>query len=121
MAAALQHHLFSESAAPPSRSICGRRCKLFAMTRMRRWAFQVFVWLCAGACCAIGAVRKPLGVYIHLAVSDAIGSYPGKAPSGAALHTYLQNFYAGLLTDPAIAGIAFGGKVGKTTSKPEGV
>jgi uncharacterized protein (TIGR03437 family) len=47
-------------------------------------------------------------VYVHVTTSDAIGSYPGKPPSPAALHTYLQNFYAGLLADPTIAGIAFG-------------
>jgi uncharacterized protein (TIGR03437 family) len=47
-------------------------------------------------------------VYVHVPVHDAIASYPGKAPSGPALHTYLQNLYAGLLADPAIAGIAFG-------------
>jgi len=39
--------------------------------------------------------------------SDAVGSYPGKAPSESVLHSYLQNLYAGLLADPAIAGIAF--------------
>src|SRR5581483_3701066 len=80
---------------------------LFRVKGMRLWGFGVFVWLCL-ACGADGAVRKPLGVYVHIAVHDAIASYPGKAPSGPALHTYLQNFYAGLLTDPAIAGIAFG-------------
>ncbi|HEY4364656.1 MAG TPA: hypothetical protein VGN17_27070 [Bryobacteraceae bacterium] len=69
---------------------------------------RVFVWLCASACCATGAVRKPLGVYVHMDASEAIGSYPGKSPSPAVLHAYLQNFYAGLLADPAIAGIAFG-------------
>jgi len=75
---------------------------------MGLWGFRAFVWLCVSACWADGAVRKPLGVYVHFPVSDAIASYPGKAPSGPALHTYLQNFYAGLLADPAIAGIAFG-------------
>ena len=75
---------------------------------MRRWGFRVFVWLCVSACWAVGAARKPLGVYVHLEASDAIGSYPGKSPSPSALHTYLQNFYAGLLADPAIAGITFG-------------
>jgi uncharacterized protein (TIGR03437 family) len=82
--------------------------KLFEMTPTRLRGFRVFVCLCVSACWAIGAARKPLGVYVHLALSDAIASYPGKAPSGPALHTYLQNFYAGLLADPAIAGIAFG-------------
>src|SRR5215475_7531830 len=81
---------------------------LFGVTRMRLWAFRGFVWLCLSACCAMAAARKPVGVYAHVLVSDAIASYPGKAPAGAALHTYLQSFYAGLLADPAIAGIAFG-------------
>ncbi len=53
-------------------------------------------------------MRRPLGVYVHVTASDAIGSYPGKSPSPSVLHTYLQNFYAGLLADPTIAGIAFG-------------
>src|SRR5947209_9827346 len=77
-------------------------------TRIRLWGFRVFVWLCVGACCVAGAPRKPLGVYAHIPLRDAIASYPGKAPSGLALHTYLQNYYAGLLADPAIAGMAFG-------------
>jgi len=47
-------------------------------------------------------------VYVHVAASDAIGSYPGKSPSPSALHAYLQNFYSGLLASPGIAGIAFG-------------
>ena len=60
------------------------------------------------ACWAAGAIRKPVGVYMHVDPSDAIGSYPGKSPSQSALQTYLQNFYAGLLADPAISGITFG-------------
>src|SRR5579872_5884895 len=74
------------------------------MTRIYALTFSLI--LCLGW--ADGAARKPLGVYVHLPVSDAIASYPGKSPSGLALHTYLQNFYAGLLADPAIAGITFG-------------
>ena len=81
--------------------------KLFGMTRRLR-GFPVLVWLCAGACWAAGPVRKPLGVYVHVTVADAINSYPGKPASPSVLHTYLQNFYAGLLADPTIAGIAFG-------------
>ena len=75
---------------------------------MRRWGLQVFVWLCISAWWANGAVRKPLGVYVHVVASDAIGSYPGKSPSPSALHAYLQDLYAGLLANPAIAGITFG-------------
>jgi uncharacterized protein (TIGR03437 family) len=74
---------------------------------MRLWGFR-FVCLCVSVCWAAGAERRPLGVYVHIALGEAIGSYPGKTPSGPALHTYLQNFYAGLLADPAIAGIALG-------------
>ena len=75
---------------------------------MRLRGFRVFLWLCVGACWAAGAVRKPLGVYVHVSASEAIGSCPGKSPSPSVLHTYLQNFYAGLLADPTIAGITFG-------------
>ena len=75
---------------------------------MRVRGFLIFVWLCAGAFGAAGAVRKPLGLYAHIEASEAIGSYPGKSPSAAVLHAYLQNLYAGLLADPAISGIAFG-------------
>ena len=52
--------------------------KLFGVTRIRLWGFRVFVWLCVSACWAAGAVRKPLGVYVHVEASDAIGSYSGK-------------------------------------------
>jgi uncharacterized protein (TIGR03437 family) len=76
-------------------------------TRIYALTFRVFVGLCVTACWADGAVRKPLGVYAHVNQSDAVASYPGKAPSESVLHTYLQNLYAGLLADPAIAGIAF--------------
>lgn len=82
--------------------------KLFGVTRIRLRGFRVFVCLCVSACWAAGAVRKPLGVYVHVDASIAIGSYPGKSPSQSVLHAYLQNFYAGLLADPAIAGITFG-------------
>ena len=58
---------------------------------------------------AAASIRKPLGVYVHVDVGDAIGSYPGSGtPSSAQLHTYLQSLYAGLLADPAIAGIVLG-------------
>jgi uncharacterized protein (TIGR03437 family) len=75
---------------------------------MKLWGFLVFVLLGVSSCWAAGAVRKPLGVYVHVEASDAIGSYPGKSPSQSALHSYLQSFYAGLLADPTIAGITFG-------------
>src|SRR4051794_7319463 len=61
--------------------------KLFGVSRIRPWGFRVFVCLCVSACWADGAVRKPLGVYVHFPVNDAIASYPGKAPSGPGLHT----------------------------------
>ena len=47
---------------------------------MTLWGFRVLVLLGVSACCAAGAVRKPLGVYVHVEASDAIGSYPGKSP-----------------------------------------
>ena len=75
---------------------------------MRLWGFRVLVGLCVSVCWAAGPLRKPLGVYVHVNVSTAIGSYPGKPPSQSVLHAYLQNLYAGLLADPAIAGITFG-------------
>ena len=77
------------------------------MTRIRLWGFRVFIWLCVSACWAIGAARKPLGLYVHVEQSVAVASYPGQSPSPAALHAYLQSFYGGLLANPAISGIAF--------------
>ena len=54
-------------------------------------------------------IRKPLGVYAHIDVADAIGSYPGSGtPTQAQLHTYLRSLYASLLADPAISGITLG-------------
>ena len=44
-----------------------------------------------------------MGVYVHVDVGDAIGSYPGKSPTLAELHLYLRSLYASLLADPAIA------------------
>ena len=78
------------------------------MTIGRRCGIRVLALLGIGVCWAAGPVRKPLGLYAHVNLSDAIGSYPGNAPSLPVLHTYLQNLYAGLLADPAIAGITFG-------------
>ena len=72
---------------------------------MYRW---VCIFLCAVVPCAGVALRRPLGVYAHVDVGDAIASYPGKPPNNAALHTYLQSFYATLLADTAISGITFG-------------
>jgi uncharacterized protein (TIGR03437 family) len=73
---------------------------------VRFWCFPALILLMAGA--GWPAARKPLGVYVHVEVGDAIGSYPGKSPSATVLHAYLQNYYAGLLASPAIAGITFG-------------
>ena len=75
---------------------------------MRLGGLRALVLLCVSLRWAAADVRQPLGVYVHVEVSDAIASYPGKQPSQSTLHTYLQNFYAGLLADPAIAGITFG-------------
>ncbi len=56
-----------------------------------------------------GSIRKPLGVYVHVEVADAIGTYPGSAtPTPAKLHAYLRSLYASLLADPAISGITLG-------------
>src|ERR1700691_3089227 len=66
---------------------------------------------CAGLSWADSSAntRKPLGVYAHVDVGDAIGSYPGSAsPSAAQLHYYLRSLYASLLADPAISGITLG-------------
>ena len=54
------------------------------------------------------AIRQPLGVYVHLDVSDAIATYPGNKPTSAQLHSYLQSLYASLLAAPAISGITLG-------------
>ena len=51
---------------------------------------------------------SPLGVYAHVDIGDAIGSYPGSKPTLAQLHSYLQSLYASLLADPAISGITLG-------------
>ncbi len=60
-------------------------------------------WAASGA-----GVRKRLGVYVHVDVGDAIGSYPGSKPTLAQLHSYLQSLYAKLLADPAVSGITLG-------------
>ena len=52
-------------------------------------------------------IRQPLGVYVHVDAGDAIAAIRERSPLRR-LHAYLQNFYAGLLADPAIAGITFG-------------
>jgi hypothetical protein len=55
--------------------------------------------------------RKPLGVYAHVSIEDLIKGYPGPAsppPPPAQLHAYLRHMYAGVLTDPAISGLAVG-------------
>ena len=57
---------------------------------------------------AHAASRKPLGVYVHIVVNEAIGTYPGNKPTSAQLHSYLRSLYATFLADPAISGIAFG-------------
>jgi uncharacterized protein (TIGR03437 family) len=49
-----------------------------------------------------------LGVYVHVDVGDAIGSYKGSKPTLAQLHSYLQSLYGNLLADPAISGITLG-------------
>lgn len=54
------------------------------------------------------ATRQPLGVYAHVDIPDAIGSYPGNKPTTVQLHTFLQSLYTTFLADPAIAGIALG-------------
>ncbi len=80
----------------------------------RAWcvlAWCALLWLCASSAWAAGsaAIRQPLGVYAHVDVGDAIGSYPGTAsPSLTQLHSYLRSLYASLLADPAISGITLG-------------
>lgn len=64
--------------------------------------------VCLAATAHAAGIRQPLGVYAHVDVGNAIGTYPGNKPTLAQLHAYLQSFYAGLLADPAISGIAFG-------------
>jgi hypothetical protein len=49
--------------------------------------------------------RKRAGVFARADIEDAIGSYPGSAPTSAELHFYVRQLYAGLLLDPAVAGI----------------
>jgi len=57
---------------------------------------------------AKSAVRQPLGVYVHINVNDAIALYPGKKPTAAQLHSFLQGLYADVLADSAFSGIALG-------------
>lgn len=60
------------------------------------------------------SARSPLGVYVHVVVPDVIKLYGGPSQdNGCAqttqdLHSYLRCFYAKLLADTAISGIATG-------------
>jgi len=60
------------------------------------------------------SARSPLGVYVHVDVPDVIKFYGGPsqdqgcAQTAPDLHTYLRCFYAKLLADTAISGIAAG-------------
>ncbi len=60
------------------------------------------------------SARSPLGVYVHVVVPDVIKMYGGPSQdNGCAqitqdLHSYLRCFYAKLLADTAISGIAAG-------------
>ena len=76
--------------------------------RIRFWGVSALIGLAASVCWGAAAVRQPVGVYMHVDQGDAVGSYPGKAPSLTALHAYLQNLYAGYLANGAISGITFG-------------
>ena len=76
--------------------------------RIRFWSVSALIGLAASVCLGAAAIRQPVGVYMHVDQGDAVGSYPGKAPSSAALHAYLQNLYAGFLANGAISGITFG-------------
>ena len=76
--------------------------------RIRFWGVSALIGLAASVCWGAAAIRQPVGVYMHVDQGDAVGSYPGKAPSLAALHAYLQNLYAGYLANGAISGITFG-------------
>ena len=71
------------------------------------WALALLCTSLAGLARAAG-VRQPLGVYAHVNINDAIGTYPGKKPTAAQLHSYLQSLYTSLLADSAISGIALG-------------
>ena len=81
--------------------------------RIRFWGVSALIGLAAIVCWGAAAIRQPVGVYMHVDQSDAVGSYPGKAPSSAALHAYLQNLYVGYLANGAISGITFGAHWGK--------
>lgn len=60
------------------------------------------------------SARSPLGIYVHVDVPDVIKLYGGPlqdqgcAQTAPDLHTYLRCFYAKLLADSAISGIAAG-------------
>ncbi len=74
---------------------------------MPRSISRVLLFLLAMPFPAEGAakVRTPLGVYAKINIEDAISGYPGNSPSASKLHSYLRDLYAGLLADPAIAGM----------------
>lgn len=74
----------------------------------------MFRWACVLLCASLpwaasaASLRRPIGVYAHVDIGDAIATYTGKVSNTSALHAYLQSFYASLLADPAISGIALG-------------
>jgi len=55
------------------------------------------------------AYRKPLGVYAHVNIEDAIKSQPcSSSTTTADLHNCLSSLYSGLLEDGAVSGIIAG-------------
>ena len=86
----------------------------------RAIAFTIacLVWLVAPSLSSraqnAASARSPLGVYVHVVVPDVIKLYGGPmqdqgcAQTASDLHTYLRCFYAKLLADTAISGIAAG-------------
>jgi hypothetical protein len=59
-------------------------------------------------------IRKPLGVYAHVDITEAIQSYScgnkpcHHQPTPEQLHSYLRGLYAGLLANQAISGLTVG-------------
>ena len=75
---------------------------------LNAWSLSILVCASLPGVTRAASIRKPLGVYAHVDVGDAIGSYPGSSPALAQLHSYLQSLYASLLANPAISGITLG-------------
>jgi hypothetical protein len=110
-------HIWVENATT---ALCFRRNSAFITAPSRMIAFLLAVLACLIIRPPLSRAqhelhaRSPLGVYVHVDVLDVIQLYGGPSQDkGCAkttrdLHSYLRCFYAKLLADTAISGIAAG-------------